>query len=173
MTGATQSSDAGRTIKFVIPGVAVPKERARARIVAPKGRKPFVSMYTPAETREYEEKVKAIAWRAWGASPPSTRPIEMQITVHAEIPESWPKWKREAAIRSEIVPAGTPDLDNLCKAIGDAMNGTVYADDGQIYAVDMVKLYATDGRARIEVIVRENWRCASFIKRILDLVLLR
>lgn len=171
MTAAGQQT--GRTIAFVIPGDAAPKERARARIVTPKGGKPFVSLYTPAETRQYEEKVKAIAWRAWGAHPPSTRPIELQLTVYVTIPASWPKWKAEAAVRGEIAPTSVPDLDNIEKAIADAMNGVVYLDDGQVCSSDKVKLYATNGVARIEVQVRENWRSGNRITRRDELELLR
>lgn len=167
------SDKPGRTIAFVVPGDAAPKERARARIVQVPGKKPFISHYTPKETREYEEKVKAIAWRAWGANPPSKRPIEMQITVHVQIPPGWPKWKQEAAMHGEIAPTGVPDLDNFAKSIGDAMNGTVYADDSQVVAVDMVKLYATDGFPRVEVQLRENWRSGSWITRLADFILLR
>lgn len=167
------SDNPGRTIGFVVPGDAAPKERARARIVQVPGKKPFISHYTPKETREYEEKVKAIAWRAWGANPPSTRPIEMQITVHVQIPPGWPKWKQEAAVHGEIAPTSVPDLDNIAKAISDAMNGTVYTDDSQVIAVDMVKLYATNGVARIEVQVRENWRSRSSITKLAEFSTLR
>ena len=67
-----------------------------------------------------------------------------------------------------------PDVDNVVKAISDAMNGVVYRDDGQVATVDAVKLYAAAGAGGfVEVAVRENYRCGSWISRILDLVLLR
>lgn len=164
----------GRTIRFTVTGSAIPKDRARARIVTPKGRKPFIQHYTPAETRKYEERVAKLARRAWGDAEPSMRPIELQVTVYAEIPEGWSKWKREAAARGEILPTGTPDLDNVVKSIADGMNGVVFKDDGQVASVDAVKLYAAEGAdGYVEVAVRENWRCASWISRIADLVLLR
>ncbi len=172
---ATTSQQAGRTIRFTVTGAAIPKDRVRARIVTPKGgKRPFVQLYTPKETTDYENRVKAAAARAWGDAEPSLRPIELQVTIYAEIPESWSKWKREAATRGEILPTGVPDVDNIVKAVSDAMNGVVYRDDGQVVTVDAVKLYAAEGaEAYVEVAVRENYRCGSWITRLLDLVLLR
>lgn len=170
----TTDKQPGRTIRFTVTGAAVPKDRARYRIVTPKGRKPFVQSYTPKETVAYEEHVKRLARRAWGNAEPSLRPIELQVTIYVEIPASWAKWKREAATRGEILPTGVPDVDNVVKAISDAMNKVVYRDDGQVATIDAVKLYAPEGSAGyVEVGVRENYRCGSWIDRLLDLVLLR
>lgn len=163
-----------RTIRFTVTGAAVPKDRVRHRIVTPKGKRPFVQVYTPKETTDYEQRVRAIAKRAWGSAEPSDRPIELQVTIYVEIPESWSKWKREAAARGDILPTGVPDVDNVVKALSDAMNKTVYRDDGQVCTIDAVKLYAPVGTAGyVEVALRENWRCGSWITRLLDLVLLR
>lgn len=173
MTAKT-SHQAGRTIRFTITGAAIPKDRVRHRIVTPKGKRPFVQVYTPKETTDYEQRVAKLARRAWGEADPSLRPIELQVTVHVEIPSGWPKWKQEAATAGEILPTGVPDLDNVVKAVSDAMNGVVYRDDGQVSTIDAVKLYAPAGAAGyVEVAVRENYRCGSWITRLLDLVLLR
>ena len=173
MTART-SQQTGRTVRFTITGAALPKERVRARIVTPKGKRPFVQLYTPKETRDYEERIQKLARRAWGDAETSLRPIELQVTIHVEIPAGWPKWKREAATRGEILPTGVPDVDNIVKAVSDAMNGVVYRDDGQVATVDAVKLYAPEGAdGFVEVAVRENYRCGSWISRLLDLVLLR
>lgn len=171
---ATTSQQPGRTIRFTMSGAAIPKDRVRHRIVQPKGKRPFVQVYTPKETRDYEERIAKRARRAWGEAEPSLRPIELQVTIHVEIPPGWPKWKREAATRGEILPTGVPDVDNVVKAISDAMNGIVYRDDGQVATIDAVKLYAPEGTdSYVEVAVRENYRAGSWITRLLDLVLLR
>jgi Holliday junction resolvase RusA-like endonuclease len=171
---ATTPAQAGRTIRFRLGGTAAPKERVRHRLVRPKGKPAFVQVYTPAETVNYEKRVAETARRAWGDAAPTRRPVELQVTVYLEIPNGWPRWKQEAAARGEIAPTGKPDLDNYVKAIADGMNGTVYTDDAQICAIDAVKLYAPQGsRGYVEVSVRENYRCGSWIARILDLVLLR
>ena len=175
MTTAADIEDReGRVARFVISGTAAPKERARARLVQPKGGKPFITMYTPAETAKYEARVKRLAQGAWGNNPVSLRPIDLQVTVYVEIPTSWPNWKQDAAARGVVVPTGVPDLDNFVKAISDAMNGVVYRDDGQIVQLDAVKIYAQPSEpGRVEVAVRENYRCGSWIKRADELSLLR
>lgn len=164
----------GRTMMFRVSGKAIPKERVRHRIVQPKGGRAFVQAYTPKETRDYEDRVREIARAEWGDAEPSMRPIELQITIHVEIPESWPVWKRAAATRGEIVPTGGPDTDNVVKTISDAMNGVVYRDDAQVVTNDAVKLYAPDGRqAWVDVVVRENYRSGSWITKKSELTLLR
>lgn len=151
----------------------MPWERAGARIVFPKAGKPFIQHYKPAATTKYEQLVGKRARHRWPGDP-SDRPIELQVTVYIEIPESWSKWKREAACRGEILPTGKPDVDNFLKAICDGMTGIVYKDDSQICTIDAVKLYAPEGtEGFVDVQIRENYRCGSWITRLLDLVLLR
>jgi Holliday junction resolvase RusA-like endonuclease len=172
----------GRTLRFTIPGNAVGKGRARATVRRGKGGKiitdakgnPVIGNYTPEATRTFESLVKDIAGQKMHALPIITRPIELQITVYVAIPGGWPVWKQEAAARQEIGATTKPDLDNVEKAIKDALNGVVWVDDVQVISCDKVKLYVDDGRpARIEVAIREDWRCSSRITRREQLVLLR
>ena len=155
-----------RQISFTVPGAAVPKDRARARIVQVPGRAPFIQHYTSKETVKFEERVAKRAGIAMGGGEPFTRPCELHLTVWVEIPDSWPKWKREAAQKQEIAPTGKPDKDNVEKSIADAMNGIVYVDDAQVFQTTSQKLYCTDSRGpRTLVTVRENWRCPHTITR--------
>ena len=155
----------GTTIQFTVHGEAVPKGRPRHRI-AGHGKKQFVQVYTPAETVKYEKRVSDRAMRAMEGRPPLTRPCELQLTIWVAIPESWPKWKQEAAQRGDIAPTGVPDSDNVEKTINDALNGIVFADDAQVFLTTTCKLYVTDGRPpRTIVTVRENWRCPHTITR--------
>ena len=41
---------------------------------------------------------------------------------------------------SESYNTGTPDLDNLIKAVSDALNGVAYEDDSQVVEMQAVKL---------------------------------
>ena len=84
MTART-SQQTGRTVRFTITGAALPKERVRARIVTPKGKRPFVQLYTPKETRAYEERIQKLARRAWGDAEPSLRPIELQAVSYTHL----------------------------------------------------------------------------------------
>ena len=109
----------------------------------PKGRPRFTKngfAYTPSETRDYEDAVKMLARIA--VKRPLTRPIKMDITFYLPIPKSWSKTKIEAAKQGTVRPTSKPDLDNLCKAILDALNdGIGYIDDKQIVELSARKLY--------------------------------
>jgi Holliday junction resolvase RusA-like endonuclease len=64
----------------------------------------------------------------------------MHILAQFEIPKSWPKWKRDAALLGIYTP-GRPDIDNVAKAVLDAFNGIVYKDDAQVYELTVKKIY--------------------------------
>jgi Holliday junction resolvase RusA-like endonuclease len=45
-----------------------------------------------------------------------------------------------------------PDIDNLCKAVLDAMSGIIYKDDSQVTKLTAQKIYGEDIGCRIEVL---------------------
>lgn len=116
-----------------------------------KGRPRFANghAYTPAETREYEEAVKLIAKTQ--IKKPFTGPLKIKIQFFLPIPKSWSDTKKRAAINRLVVPANKPDIDNLCKAIMDALNGGIgYDDDKQVVQLHIYKWYGTP-RTEIEL----------------------
>lgn len=132
-------------IQFTIPGQPVAKGRPRARIVKGGYGKPdFVSLYTPPETKAYEEQVARIARRAMGQLSPSIRPIEILMELRMQIPVSWSKKKQVAAAAGQVRATKKPDSDNVLKAVTDACNGIVWADDAQIVVTTVRKLYAAE-----------------------------
>jgi Holliday junction resolvase RusA-like endonuclease len=58
------------------------------------------------------------------------------------IPKSTPKKRLQELILSPHVKRG--DLDNLVKALADALNGVAYEDDSQIYSLKAKKLYSQE-----------------------------
>jgi Holliday junction resolvase RusA-like endonuclease len=123
-------------IRFAIPGVAVPK--ARARTVAQGGR---VHSYTPEATKAWEQAVQ------WAAKPhrpesPLTCPLAVAMVFYLPRPQ---RCKRE-------YPSVRPDIDNYAKAILDALNGVMWADDGQIVQLTASKSY---GEPRVEIEIQE------------------
>jgi Holliday junction resolvase RusA-like endonuclease len=129
------------TIYFTLNGDPVPKGRPRFG----KGR-----TYTPAKTRAYEKAVATMARNAHKSKPPEG-PLKLMATFVFPIPKSWPKKKRAAAARGELFHASKPDLDNLAKLIKDAMNGIVYKDDSQIWAMLIHKEYGARPMVKITV----------------------
>lgn len=132
-------------IQFTIPGQPVAKGRPRARIIKGGPGKPdFVSLYTPPETVAYEAVVSRLAKKAMGPRAPSIFPIEVMMELRMQIPVSWSKKKQVAAAAGKVRATKKPDGDNVLKAVTDACNGIVWADDAQIVVTTVRKLYAAE-----------------------------
>ena len=129
-------------VRFEIPGIPVAKGRARVTTIGGHAR-----AYTPAKTVAYESTVALFARQAMGAAEPIPGPVAVLIVATWPIPPSWPKKRREAAKWK----ASKPDADNVAKAIGDACNGIVWADDSQVVDLRCVKLYGALPGVVVEV----------------------
>ena len=97
--------------------------------------------YTPKKTKQYEDRVAEIARREMQSKPPLGGAVRMEVIACFRVPPSWPRWKRLAAQAGLLGHTHRPDLDNLGKAISDALNGIVYEDDSQITEMDIKKSY--------------------------------
>ena len=60
------------------------------------------------------------------------------------IPKSTPKSRKAAMLEKIIQHTKKPDLDNLQKAVLDALNGTAWEDDSQIVRITAEKKYTDD-----------------------------
>lgn len=109
--------------RFTVVGEPVPK--ARARVVRGHA-------YTPVRTRDFEASVRAV----WDAEPRPDMPDCVRLDV--------------AFFRSSRRHC---DLDNLVKAVKDALNGRAYTDDWRVHDLRGRKHYTTKARARTEVVV--------------------
>ncbi len=126
-------------LRFIIEGEPVPKGRPRfAPRKTPDG-KTFVKPYTDAETAAYEEKVKLVA----------------QVEVN-RVRWAWTKKDRFTLIikvfRTHYDAGG--DIDNYEKAVMDAMNKVVYADDRYVRGKGSALALPDAARPRVEVEVR-------------------
>lgn len=133
-------------ITIIVPGDPVAKGRGRAVRT-----KAGIRVVTPTKTRAWETYAGLCAKYAMGGLEPLSGPLWCSIRAHVGIPDSWPDWKRDAALEGEILPTGKPDLDNLIKAVLDACNGIVWRDDAQITTGNASKEYSSDPRVHIEV----------------------
>jgi Holliday junction resolvase RusA-like endonuclease len=61
----------------------------------------------------------------------------------------------KSAPKRVTYPLTKPDIDNLCHKLTDQWNGVFYRDDAQIVRMNVGKTFATDGRAGVEITVRE------------------
>jgi Holliday junction resolvase RusA-like endonuclease len=121
-------------ITFTVPGKPVAKGRARS---TRSGRH-----YTPEQTRVAESTVLAHWFLHVGIDrQPHAGPFTIEIASTFEVPRSWTKAKRAAAIRGDIPHTTKPDADNLLKLIKDALINAAYRDDSQAFLVSASKQY--------------------------------
>jgi Holliday junction resolvase RusA-like endonuclease len=123
-------------ITFTIPGEPQGKGRARIGRVGAHAR-----MFTPAKTMAYEGLVAHIAAQAMNGRPPLTEACAVEMTITHNVPASWSKKKSASALAGDIYPTKKPDVDNVIKAIFDAMNNVVWKDDTQAVEVVCKKKY--------------------------------
>lgn len=120
------------TYEITIPGTPVAKGRPRV------GR---YGTYTPKKTATYESYVQ-YCWAAeYGAQPPSEWPLEVNVIFYMPIPKSATKRVRAEITQGIVKHTKKPDLDNMAKAVLDALNGLAYKDDSQIYSLTLYKTY--------------------------------
>jgi Holliday junction resolvase RusA-like endonuclease len=136
-----------------LPGDPVGKGRPRSRIVKPKDNRPaFVHVYTDAQTREWEDNLRAAAIDAMAGRPILEGELEVVMFAYMRIPDSWPERRKAQARDGSLRPTSKPDLDNMLKAL-DAFNPyrdprtkikvpIVWRDDSQVVDSRVVKIYA-------------------------------
>lgn len=139
-----------KEIYFIVDGKVQPKQRPRVFRNKYTGRTQTI---TPQATVDYENKVKASFYEACdGEKFFLTGAVQMTVNVYVEIAKSTPKKTREKMLTGEIKPiTRTGDLDNLYKAITDALNGVAYSDDSQIIEATIRKFYGEQARAEITI----------------------
>lgn len=119
-------------VHFHVPGQPVGKGRPRIGKVGNHAR-----MFTPAKTVSYEGLVAHAAHIAMAGAALLRGPVEVRMSIWCQVPASWSLKKQRAAMSGLIHPTTKPDIDNVEKAIFDALNGVVWGDDVQV--VDVVK----------------------------------
>ena len=138
-------------LKFTVPGE--PYGQPRPRFSAANGK---VHTYNTDESRIYKTQVKLIAQtaaREQGWTFAETEGIGVNIYAYMYIPQSKSKKFHAAAMAGDIRPTKKPDVDNIFKAVSDALNGVLYHDDRQILLSRVEKYYSDEPRVEVEVFV--------------------
>lgn len=106
-------------IRFTIEEDPFGKERPRG------------NFHTPARTKAYEKRAKAACQDVMRRHrlTPFTEPVAVYIDFRLKPPASMSKRKREAMLAGEVGTTGRYDIDNLAKAVLDAMNKVAFTDD--------------------------------------------
>lgn len=122
-------------LAFTVKGPGVPKGRPR---FTRQGR-----AYTPKATENFEKWVRANAKQTMmknGVRMIESGAVSIKIMFRFAPPASWSNKRRQAAIAARAPKITKPDLDNLVKAVTDAMNAVVYDDDNRIYSIEACKI---------------------------------
>jgi Holliday junction resolvase RusA-like endonuclease len=132
---------------FTVAGPPVGKGRPRFTVAGGRAR-----AFTPTATARYEALVKAEYLRQVGNLKLADKaPVGVNVEAWFKTPTSAAKARRAAMERGDIRPVSKPDLDNIMKAICDALNGVAYADDSQIVSARIAKRYSSDPRVEVTV----------------------
>ncbi len=126
------------SLTFTVPGAAVPKGRPK---FARRGN--FAVAYTPEKTVSFENLVKSRADDAMNGREMYLGPVQAVVNIYLPIPKSWPKKFKEMALAGQVGMTKKPDMDNIIKALFDAMNGIVFKDDSQVVFSMSRKIYST------------------------------
>jgi len=134
---------------ITVKGAPVPKGRPRFRIVKPRGKPQFVTVYTDAPTAAYEKVLAEAAQYAMRGRKPLDEALTVMVEAFIEIPGSWSAPKRAKAMAGDIAATSRPDADNYAKIALDALNKIVWSDDSLIVSLHALKLYSAHPRMRI------------------------
>lgn len=136
-------------VHFYVEGNPIGKGRPRFRRT-----KNFVQTYTDSKTAAWEEKIKTAAKQAMGETPPLETPVSVYAYFGMAVPASYSKKRTSACLKGLEAPTKRPDLDNMAKAVLDAMNGVVFQDDCQIINLHLKKVYSIE--IGVNVLVKEE-----------------
>lgn len=134
----------GKVISLTVPGPPVGKARPRVT---------RTHTYTPKKTKVYEARVAGLLSEQCPGFVPLTGSLSMKLMIMCPVPKSASKSLKRCMLAGKIRPTKKPDIDNIIKIIGDALNGVAYEDDKQIVDVIAHKYYDLD--PGVTIIIKE------------------
>ncbi|WP_054777853.1 RusA family crossover junction endodeoxyribonuclease [Lacticaseibacillus saniviri] len=133
------------TIKIIVPGE--PVAQARPRVYRTKN---GVRGVDPTKSRNYKAFVAQCAQQAYDDAP-LEGPIDFRLMIYRPIQKAGSKLLKADKANGKVLPTVKPDLDNVYKAVSDALTGIVYVDDNQITDLIVIKRYSDNPRVEVEV----------------------
>ena len=137
-------------LKFEVPGSPIGQGRPKFSTI-----NGHAVAYDPEKSRNYKAYVKLLATQAMKEQGFTMidGPCCLDILACFEVPKSKSKKFKERALLGLERPTKKPDIDNIVKALQDALNGLAYKDDSSIVFLSVAKCYSEV--PRVEVILRE------------------
>lgn len=136
-------------VKFSVLGE--PQGKARAQTVRLKNGASHT--YTPEKTVLYENLICTEYRRQCGTAKfPDTEMLDMRVMAYYTIPASASKKRKKLMEDGELRPTKKPDMDNIVKAVSDALNKVAFRDDSQIVDCQVRKFYSTQPRIEVTIL---------------------
>ncbi|WP_238059402.1 RusA family crossover junction endodeoxyribonuclease [Lacticaseibacillus saniviri] len=132
-------------IKITVPGEPVAQGRPRVYRT-----RYGVRGVDPAKSRAYKALVTQYAQQAFTGEP-LEGPIDFRLKIYRPIQKAGSKALKAKKASGEILPTVKPDLDNVYKAVSDALTGIVYVDDNQVTDLLVIKRYSDNPRVEVEI----------------------
>lgn len=123
----------------------------------PKGRPVFathsnyVSAHTPPKTKRFEQDVALFYIQSNSPKFEKGAPLSVTIEFGMAIPKSTTKKRKNEMLQGLIQHTVKPDLDNLTKAILDALNDLAWHDDAQIVELNVNKVYTDNPYIQLSI----------------------
>lgn len=148
-----------REIRLTVPAVPVPQPRARATSIGGSARMHEVTSIKQADGSRKPHAIVAfkatvrLAFEAAYSGPPHAGPVTIGVRFLMPRPKSM-IWKTRPMPRVPHARAKC-DIDNLAKAVMDALTGLAWVDDDQIWSATLIKQYAAgDEQPHCELVIR-------------------
>jgi Holliday junction resolvase RusA-like endonuclease len=144
-------------ISFTAYGRAKP---AGALKISPgKGGRPQLYHRDAAPLKDWKNSVTNAAANAMGGAQPWRGPVSVTASFYFNRPVAHYGTGRNAEKLKAAATAypdnrSVGDSDKLARALLDSLSATVFLDDSQVAALHVLKLWADEGGARVEVSVR-------------------
>lgn len=149
-------------IHFTVHTIPVAQPRQRTRLAKTRDGKSYTQNYTPVRhpVNAFKAAVQ-LAWREAHDGPPLEEPIRLGGLFIMPRPKG-KCWKTKATPR--YPHTGRPDLDNLVKAVKDALSGLAWRDDSQVWRYgDVSKVVASGSEGpRVEVVVEPESEAVTY-----------
>jgi len=142
--------------RFDLLVLGFPIPQGRPRVFTPKGDK-FPVATDPPKSRKWKEEIRYAAQKKieeTGHQIWKEMPLYINLTFYVPRPKSLPKRIQQ--------PMRRPDLDNLEKAVMDALQGMVYDDDSRIVLKISEKVFHPEGKIGVAISISEaKWDAPS------------
>ena len=130
-------------IAFDVPGDPVPQPRPR---VSTRGG--FARAYVPQKHPVHAYR-RAIAFEAMKAGATPGRGLVNVVIEAVFVRPKYHKTKKGVKVTAPEIPR--QDVDNVAKAVLDALNGIAWVDDTQVARLVIEKSYGDEGRTTVEI----------------------